>query len=143
MENANSVDEAKLKASLDMKKLPRHIAVIMDGNGRWAMKQKLARSAGHRAAMKAVRSVVKVCGELEIPVLTLYTFSAENWTRPRWEVNAIMKLLIEQLQGALHDVQVPVGDRIEAGGVDGDSTLTHAGSSSSGLGSKRSNRVSP
>ncbi|MFC1713384.1 isoprenyl transferase [Candidatus Poribacteria bacterium] len=98
VENAINVDEAKLRASLDREKLPRHIAVIMDGNGRWAMRQKLPRSTGHRAAMEAVRSVVELCGELEIPVLTLYTFSAENWTRPRWEVNAIMKLLIEQLQ---------------------------------------------
>lgn len=97
VENASNVDEAKLKASLDRKKLPRHVAVIMDGNGRWAVRQRLPRSAGHRAATKAIRSVVELCGELEIPVLTLYTFSAENWTRPRWEVNAIMKLLLEQL----------------------------------------------
>ncbi len=98
VENASKIDEEKLKASLNMKKLPQHIAVIMDGNGRWAVRQKLPRSTGHRAAMEAVRSVVELCGELEISVLTLYTFSAENWTRPRWEVRAIMKLLSEQLQ---------------------------------------------
>ena len=98
VENAINVDEAKLRASLDREKLPRHIAVIMDGNGRWAMRQKLPRSTGHRAAMDAIRSVVELCGDLEIPVLTLYTFSAENWTRPRWEVSAIMRLLSQQLQ---------------------------------------------
>ena len=98
LENANSVDEDKLKASLNKKKLPQHIAIIMDGNGRWAVKRKLPRSAGHRAAKEAIRSAVELCGELEIPVLTLYTFSAENWTRPRREVNAIMRLLLEQLQ---------------------------------------------
>ncbi len=98
VENTNEIDEEKLKASLNMKKLPQHIAIIMDGNGRWAVKQRLPRSAGHRAATAAVRSAVELCDDLDIPVLTLYTFSAENWTRPRWEVNAIMRLLVEQLQ---------------------------------------------
>lgn len=98
VENIVDADEEKLKASLNRKKLPLHIAVIMDGNGRWALRRKLSRSEGHRAATEATRSVVELCGELKIPVLTLYTFSAENWTRPGWEVNAIMKLLSEQLR---------------------------------------------
>ena len=73
--------------------LPRHIAVIMDGNGRWARKRALPRIAGHRAGRKAVREVVEGCVELDIEFLTLYTFSKENWSRPANEVNALMKIL--------------------------------------------------
>ncbi|MDI6807998.1 MAG: isoprenyl transferase [Candidatus Eisenbacteria bacterium] len=73
--------------------LPRHIAVIMDGNGRWARKRALPRIAGHRAGRKAVREVVEGCVELGIEFLTLYTFSRENWSRPANEVNALMRIL--------------------------------------------------
>jgi undecaprenyl diphosphate synthase len=73
--------------------LPTHVAIIMDGNGRWAKKRGLPRIAGHRAGIKAVREVVKGCGSLGIDYLTLYTFSTENWNRPKTEVNALMRFL--------------------------------------------------
>lgn len=78
---------------LDRKRLPKHIAVIMDGNGRWAEKKALSRVRGHRAGVKAVRDTVKMCRELQIPYLTLYAFSKENWDRPEFEVKALMNLL--------------------------------------------------
>lgn len=73
--------------------LPHHIAIIMDGNGRWAKKRGLPRVAGHRAGVKAVKRIVNIAGEMGIKFLTLYTFSTENWKRPKEEVSAIMKLL--------------------------------------------------
>lgn len=73
--------------------MPQHIAIIMDGNGRWARKKNLPRIMGHRAGVKSVRETVRACGELGIKVLTLYAFSTENWRRPTDEVNALMSLL--------------------------------------------------
>jgi undecaprenyl diphosphate synthase len=81
------------KKILDKGNLPGHVAIIMDGNGRWARRRGLPRIAGHRAAIKAVREVVTGCGNLHIDYLTLYTFSVENWKRPRREVNALMRFL--------------------------------------------------
>ncbi|MFO7962954.1 MAG: isoprenyl transferase [Desulfobacterales bacterium] len=78
---------------LDSAKLPKHVAVIMDGNGRWAKKRKLSRITGHNKGTDAVRSVVRTCRELGISFLTLYAFSTENWGRPAEEVNALMELL--------------------------------------------------
>jgi len=98
------MSEEELKAALDKRRLPQHVAIIMDGNGRWADRQNLPHIAGHRAGLKAVRAVVELCGELEIPVLTLYAFSAENWKRPVLEVNALMRLLLEQLQEQAPDL---------------------------------------
>jgi undecaprenyl diphosphate synthase len=83
--------------ALDMARLPAHVAIIMDGNGRWAQRQGLPRSAGHRAGVRPVREVVQTCGELGIPVLTLYAFSTENWKRPRPEVDLLMDLCVEVL----------------------------------------------
>jgi undecaprenyl diphosphate synthase len=80
------------------KRLPRHIAIIMDGNGRWAKKRGLPRYAGHPAGVEAVRGVVEVCVELQIPVLTLFAFSSENWQRPQKEVNLIMDLFLRSLK---------------------------------------------
>ncbi|MFQ5490084.1 MAG: isoprenyl transferase [Phycisphaerae bacterium] len=77
---------------LDRDQLPRHIAIIMDGNGRWARKQSLARIRGHDQGAKTVRAVVTHCAQLGIEALTLYSFSSENWKRPRAEVNFLMKL---------------------------------------------------
>jgi len=77
--------------------LPRHVAVIMDGNGRWAAVRGLPRVEGHRAGIRAVRAVVECARELGIPFLTLYAFSVENWARPREEVEALMELLREFL----------------------------------------------
>ncbi|MEW6606128.1 MAG: isoprenyl transferase [bacterium] len=91
-------DEFQLLSLIDKDKLPGHIAIIMDGNGRWAKGKKLPRVAGHRAGMKTVKRIVKLCGELGIKVLTLYAFSTENWTRPQKEVNTLMNLLREYLR---------------------------------------------
>lgn len=78
--------------------IPRHIAIIMDGNGRWADQHKLPRIAGHTAAMEAVRDIVKTCGELGIEYLSLYVFSSENWQRPKSEVRALMRLLKDTIR---------------------------------------------
>jgi undecaprenyl diphosphate synthase len=78
--------------------VPRHVAIIMDGNGRWAQKRGLPRTAGHEAGAESVREVVRVCGELGVEVLTLYSFSTENWSRPEDEVNALMGLLERYLR---------------------------------------------
>lgn len=84
--------------------IPQHIAIIMDGNGRWAKQRGLPRIAGHREGIKAVRDVVEACAELDVRVLTLYTFSTENWRRPKEEVSALMKLLIRTLQKEMDDL---------------------------------------
>lgn len=82
-----------LKKKIDPKRLPAHIAIIMDGNGRWAKRRNLPRTAGHEAGVEAVRMVVQASSEIGIKYLTLYTFSVDNWTRPREEVTALMRLL--------------------------------------------------
>jgi len=83
---------------IDPRKLPRHIAVIMDGNGRWAKKHNLRRIAGHREGAKSVRVIVEACREIGIKYLTLYAFSVENWMRPSPEVRALMNLLARYLR---------------------------------------------
>jgi undecaprenyl diphosphate synthase len=88
----------------DPGKLPRHIAIIMDGNGRWAKQHALGRVAGHRKGADAVRATVRACRELGIPYLTLYAFSSENWLRPRDEVSALMRLLVDYLQSELEEM---------------------------------------
>ena len=87
------VDRLKARGNL-----PRHVAIIMDGNGRWARQRGLDRVEGHREGIHSVRAVVEACGALGIEVLTLYTFSTENWKRPRREVAALMRLLIRTVQ---------------------------------------------
>jgi undecaprenyl diphosphate synthase len=82
--------------------LPRHIAVIMDGNGRWAKKQGAARIFGHKSATKSVREITEECAELGIEFLTLYAFSTENWSRPKIEVDALMELLVSSLRKELN-----------------------------------------
>tara|TARA_B100001113_G_scaffold319980_1_gene288971 strand:- start:49 stop:789 length:741 start_codon:yes stop_codon:yes gene_type:complete len=77
--------------------IPNHIAIIMDGNGRWAKKRSLPRLAGHREGINSVREITKVCGEIGVKYLTLYTFSTENWKRPPSEVSALMKLLLNTI----------------------------------------------
>ncbi|MFH1313213.1 MAG: isoprenyl transferase [Candidatus Eisenbacteria bacterium] len=84
--------------------LPDHVAVIMDGNGRWARRRKLPRVAGHRAGIKAVREAVRGCGKLGISYLTLYTFSVENWNRPAREVNALMTFLRQTLRSEAEEL---------------------------------------
>ena len=84
--------------------VPRHVAVIMDGNGRWAQKRGLPRIEGHRAGIKSVRDVVEATGELGIDVLTLYAFSTENWNRPRFEVSVLMKLLLQTINSEISEL---------------------------------------
>lgn len=78
--------------------LPNHVAIIMDGNGRWAKERGLPRVAGHKEGVSSVRDIVRVCGELHIPYLTLYAFSTENWKRPHSEVSVLMNLLLHYLR---------------------------------------------
>jgi len=82
-----------LKSNVQRDRLPAHIAIIMDGNGRWARKRGLSRAAGHRAGADSVRAVVEGCRELGVKVLTLYAFSTENWSRPRREIQTLWSLL--------------------------------------------------
>tara|TARA_B100000029_G_scaffold449005_1_gene471870 strand:- start:178 stop:915 length:738 start_codon:yes stop_codon:yes gene_type:complete len=86
---------------LDKNKIPTHVAIIMDGNGRWAKSKKLPRVSGHKAGVKAVREIVKSCSKIGIEHLTLFTFSSENWKRPSMEVNALMKLLLNSIRDEL------------------------------------------
>ncbi len=86
-------------------RIPRHVAVIMDGNGRWAARKGQPRIAGHRAGIRAVREVVRAAGEIGIGFLTLYAFSVENWDRPRSEINALMRLLHDFLGRELAEMQ--------------------------------------
>lgn len=80
---------------------PRHVAIVMDGNGRWAQRQSLPRTAGHREGAKAVRRVVQACGERGIEVLTLFAFSSENWGRPRREIEVLMRLFLTTLRAEI------------------------------------------
>lgn len=97
-------EEAELLAKLDLKRLPSHVAIIMDGNGRWAQRRHLPRIAGHRAGMKRVRDVIDTCARLYLPCLTLYAFSLENWRRPEAEVDFLMRLLREYLKRELPEI---------------------------------------
>jgi len=97
--------ERELALALDPDKIPAHIAIIMDGNGRWAKRRGLPRFAGHRAGVGMVRSVVEDCSRLGVKALTLYAFSAENWKRPRAEVDMLWRLLRFYLRHELEDLQ--------------------------------------
>lgn len=92
-------------AVLDPTRIPRHVAIIMDGNGRWARERGLPRLEGHRAGREAVRRTLDACGELRIPVLTLYAFSTENWQRPADEVEGLMVLLQETIAQEAEELQ--------------------------------------
>lgn len=94
-----------MKELIDRGNLPKHIAVIMDGNGRWAQNQGAARVFGHRNAIKAVREVTEGCAELGVSFLTLYAFSTENWARPEFEVKALMELLVQSIGDELPTMQ--------------------------------------
>ena len=90
---------------INPEKIPRHIAIIMDGNGRWAQKRSLPRIAGHKQGVESVREVVKACREIGVPVLSLYAFSRENWNRPKWEVKALMQLLSRYLKSEIGELK--------------------------------------
>jgi undecaprenyl diphosphate synthase len=94
---------------IDKNKLPEHVAIIMDGNGRWAKQRGKLRTYGHRQGVRSVREVSEAAAELGLKVLTLYAFSTENWNRPRTEVNVLMKLLVQTIHKetkTLHDNQI-------------------------------------
>jgi undecaprenyl diphosphate synthase len=122
--------EAKIYASLDTTRLPQHIAIIMDGNGRWAKRRHMPRVAGHKAGVSAVRRVVETAARIGIPALTLYAFSAENWQRrPAQETGFLMRLLQHYLKqevprmnrsnirveyiGREHELPIEVQERME------------------------------
>lgn len=86
-----------IKDKINSENLPKHVAIIMDGNGRWAKTRGEDRTFGHKNAINAVRNAINACNEIDIPYLTLYTFSSENWSRPENEVSTLMNLLVETL----------------------------------------------
>lgn len=94
-----------MKDQINVQRLPQHIAVIMDGNGRWAQKQGAKRIFGHRNAIQAVREISEGCADLGVKYLTLYAFSTENWNRPSKEVNALMRLLVTTIRAELPTLQ--------------------------------------
>jgi len=94
-----------LQDQIDKNKLPNHLAVIMDGNGRWAKLKGFLRNKGHEKGAKTVKAVVEACAEINIPFLTLYAFSTENWNRPKLEVELLMKLLVSSLRKELKTLQ--------------------------------------
>lgn len=96
---------AELLSELDLSRVPQHVAVIMDGNGRWASARGLPRIAGHRAGAKAVRELIAASLELGIAYLTIYSFSSENWSRPAPEVRGLMRLFVEVLEREIGDLQ--------------------------------------
>jgi undecaprenyl diphosphate synthase len=110
-------EDASARAPHDRSGPPRHIAIIMDGNGRWAERRRLPRIAGHRAGVEAARGVVRACAERGVEVLTLFAFSSENWRRPEREVGLLMELFMTSLQEEAsrldeHDVRVRfIGDQ--------------------------------
>ena len=109
----NSRTSSTASGDLDKNKLPKHVAIIMDGNGRWAKKHLLSRIKGHEKGSEAVRAIVRACREIGIAYLTLYAFSTENWQRPKTEVDALMTLLVrflksEQKELAENDIRLHV-----------------------------------
>lgn len=96
--------EKAAEEGIDPERLPRHVAVVMDGNGRWAKQKGRPRQVGHRGGVHAAREIVRTAGELGIEVLTLFAFSTENWSRPKWEVTALMRLLIQSIRGEIAEI---------------------------------------
>lgn len=94
----------KKEINLNLTKIPKHIAIIMDGNGRWAKEKNLPRAFGHKAGVETIRDIVKECSSLGVKYLTLYAFSTENWKRPADEVNMLMKLLVEYLKKEINEL---------------------------------------
>ena len=90
--------------NIDLENIPKHIAIIMDGNGRWAKNKGLPRIAGHREGISSVREITRICGEIGVGYLTLYTFSTENWNRPKTEVKALMALLLSTIKKEIKEL---------------------------------------
>jgi len=98
------LDQQQIELAKKRGNLPKHVAIIMDGNGRWAKGRGLPRVEGHKEGIKSVRAVVETAGALGIKALTLYTFSSENWSRPRTEVSALMSLLVKTIKNETDDL---------------------------------------
>ena len=94
----------ELNLELDEKNIPKHVAIIMDGNGRWAKQRNMPRTMGHKAGVETIRKIVKEADRLGIKFITLYAFSTENWKRPKDEVNALMKLLVQYLKSEVSEL---------------------------------------
>jgi len=100
----DEADPGKLLEKIDRNRMPRHIAIIMDGNGRWANRHGLPRFFGHKAGVESLRDIVRACSEFNIQVLTVYAFSTENWKRPQEEINILMDLLVEYLHKEIDEL---------------------------------------
>lgn len=99
-----AVSSAAMSPEINAANIPRHIAIIMDGNGRWAKQKGMPRVLGHRSGVKSVREVTEAAAQMGVEYLTLYAFSTENWTRPPAEVTALMSLLVETIKGEIRDL---------------------------------------
>ncbi len=118
-ESFERLSEEELKENiLHQGNIPRHIAIIMDGNGRWAQRRGLPRSAGHQAGVKTVKRIVQAAGEIKVGILTLFTFSTENWERPKAEVAAIMKLLYDATRKEMKELEEKNVKLITTGRID-------------------------
>lgn len=105
MSKKNSAPDEQIKESLKKSgEIPKHIAIIMDGNGRWAKKRGLPRVAGHKRGVDTVKEIVEACAEIGVKYLTLYTFSTENWKRPKDEVSTLMRLLLNSLRDRVSEL---------------------------------------
>jgi undecaprenyl diphosphate synthase len=100
----DGADLEKLLQKIDLSRMPMHIAIIMDGNGRWANSRGLPRYFGHKAGVESLRDIVRACSEFKIQVLTVYAFSTENWKRPQEEINILMDLLVEYLHKEINEL---------------------------------------
>src|SRR5262245_63903377 len=96
--------EAKLLAAIDLARLPQHIAVIMDGNGRWAKMRGKPRIFGHRAGSESVKAIIDTCARLGVKAVTLYAFSTENWKRPKAEISVLMAMLKRVIKREIDEV---------------------------------------
>ncbi|HYJ91580.1 MAG TPA: isoprenyl transferase [Pyrinomonadaceae bacterium] len=129
--------EARLLSAIDGARIPRHIAVIMDGNGRWAKLRGKPRISGHRAGAESVRSIIDTCARLQIEAVTLYAFSTENWKRPKDEISGLMSMLKHYLRKELKEVLennirfVPIGN-IAGLGLDVQKEIAYAVEKTSG-----------
>lgn len=108
-----------LLTKIDLKNAPKHIAIIMDGNGRWAKKQGQVRLHGHNSGVESVREVLKAAKELKVEYLTLYAFSMENWNRPKEEVDGLMDLLVRTIAGEVNELHESGVRMLAIGDIDG------------------------